>query len=128
MPVLFLRTGSLGEPSLKDSTASRYILRAMKISPRISGERGVFGGARAGGGTLVPSSRALLVCEKASVALRAVTKALVAKTTETGRKSMVASFVYLSTTFNQAHALKHTSFKHATEATQDAFLSLLRSL
>src|SRR5436309_15336074 len=100
MPVLFLRTGSLGEPSLKDSTASRYILRAMKISPRISGERGVFGGARAGGGTLVPSSRALLVCEKASVALRAVTKAR-----ETGRKSMVASFVYLNTTFIQAHVI-----------------------
>src|SRR5207245_7809628 len=88
-----------------------------------SGERGGFGGARAGGGTLVPSSRALLVCEKASVALRAVAKAR-----ETGRKSMVASFVYLSTTFTQAHALKHTLFKHAKETAEDALLFLLRFL
>src|ERR1035441_7014908 len=43
MPSLLRSTGSLGEPSLKASMASRYILRAMKISPRFSAVRDVFG-------------------------------------------------------------------------------------
>src|SRR5262249_43328243 len=43
MPVLLRSTASLELPSLKASMASRYILRAMKISPRISEEIGGFG-------------------------------------------------------------------------------------
>src|SRR5215471_6429482 len=45
MPILFSITGSLGEPSRKVSIASRYILRAMRISPRISGESTLAGWA-----------------------------------------------------------------------------------
>ena len=37
MPVLFKTTGSVLGPSLYASTASRYIFRAMKMSPRVSG-------------------------------------------------------------------------------------------
>src|ERR1039458_4733659 len=43
MPSLLRSTGSLGEPWLKASMASLYILRAMKISPRASAVRDVFG-------------------------------------------------------------------------------------
>src|ERR1035438_2661828 len=42
MPSLLRSTGSLGEPWLKASMASLYILRAMKTSPRFSADRGVF--------------------------------------------------------------------------------------
>src|SRR5436309_2271315 len=37
MPVLFRSTASALGPSLYASTASRYIFRAMKMSPRVSG-------------------------------------------------------------------------------------------
>src|ERR1035437_387983 len=42
MPILLRSTASFGEPSLKASIASRYILRAMKISPRLSADSAVF--------------------------------------------------------------------------------------
>src|ERR1022692_2234085 len=59
MPILFARTASLGGPSRNVSMASRYILRAMKMSPRISGERVTLGTCEgAGTGDLVPSSMA----------------------------------------------------------------------
>src|SRR2546429_121880 len=38
MPVLFKRTAESLGPSLYASAASRYILRAIRMSPRISGE------------------------------------------------------------------------------------------
>src|SRR5579871_4671542 len=45
MPVLFASTADLSAPGLYRSIASRYILRAIMMSPRISGVRFGAGGA-----------------------------------------------------------------------------------
>src|ERR1051325_5848676 len=78
MPILFASTASLGGPSRNVSMASRYILRAMKMSPRISGDSEILGaGDGAAAATLVPSSIALdCVCANAKLKPAAISAAM----------------------------------------------------
>src|SRR5437773_706193 len=115
MPILLRRTGSLGGPWPKVSMASRYILRAIMISPRFSGESGVAGGAAtaAVAGVLVPSSMPLTGCAKVRAAHR-----LAANPVETARKNILASCPYLSTRIIEIHG----SLKHTNQALEQSLL------
>src|SRR6476660_2204680 len=84
MPILFVRTGESAGPWRYISIASRYILRAMRMSPRISNEScaGFFAAGGVSAGTLAATSELLF---SGVWPLRA---RLAARTRE-GRKSLV---------------------------------------
>src|SRR5450759_1912812 len=98
MPILLRSTASFGEPSLKASMASRYILRAMKISPRLSADKGVFGVST--WAARVPSTMELggivPVCANPSAALKHA-----ARVTDRGRLTIWPPCCYLSTRHNR---------------------------
>src|ERR1035441_3627947 len=94
MPSLLRSTGSLGEPWLKASMASLYILRAMKISPRASAVRDVFGAST--WAARLPSTRELgggvSVCAKPRAAQKHA-----ARVTDRGRLTIRPPSCYLNT-------------------------------
>src|ERR1039458_8640865 len=99
MPILLRSTASFGEPSPKASAASRYILRAMKISPRLSADRTVLGVST--WAERVPSTMELgvivPVCANPRAALRHA-----ARVTDRGRLTIwMAPCCYLNTRNNR---------------------------
>src|SRR5664280_2887469 len=98
MPILLRSTASFGEPSPKASTASRYILRAMKMSPRLSADRTVLGVST--WAARVPSTMELgvivPVCVNPSAALIHA-----ARVTDRGRLTIWPPCCYLNTRNNR---------------------------
>src|SRR5664279_5364751 len=98
MPILLRSTGSFGEPSLKASMASRYILRAMKMSPRFSADRTGLGVSA--WAARVPSTMELggivPVCANPRAALMHA-----ARVTDRGRLTIWPPCCYLNTRHNR---------------------------
>src|ERR1039458_6956133 len=97
MPSLLRSTGSLGEPWLKASMASLYILRAMKISPRASAVRDVFGAST--WAARLPTQElggSVSVCADARAAQKHA-----ARVTDRGRLTISPPCCYLNTCHNR---------------------------
>src|ERR1035437_3229471 len=98
MPILLRSTASFGGPSRKASMASLYILRAMKISPRLSADRTGLGVST--WAARVPSTMELVVIVPVCANERAALKHA-ARVMDRGRLTIWPPCCYLNTRNNR---------------------------